>query len=488
MKRLSVALLMSLVGGCANVSVPQLPLMAPAHDPSLSLFDGRYTGPAAGLAEVSPETTSSLFLQHRALGVAPNSVIDGYVNEILAKLQKTLPGTPLASRVYVTPSVEFNAASFKDGGIYIPYRVLEALESEDELAALIAHEYAHVLLQHHQTNWMNSASSLLYSAGKIYIGQRGQKNVSDNELLRMLAINDLSLGASQIGLIPALTRDQEAVADRLGTDLMIRAGYSYVGAHKLLGRLRTWDEQNTARQEALRKDYFQLFSSSDKSMLAGLIDGQVDKLEDQATKLVRQWGRHHDSGDTRIEGLREYIRQHYADADRPMLRVAAYEKVIRSAQARQFFSGLDQAHASSQALMQQDRKAALASARQAERSAAASSPFARHVLINALTVNGQKKDALGRLETQVTAERALYSDNLLLINVLRNAEPQKALEIAQRSYDNYGEPAELLPDLIALNKQLNRSILVMKFYGICAGRALAATDNALLESCNKAKG
>ena len=488
MIRLCAALILTLAGGCANVSVPQLPLMAPAHDPSLSLFDGRYPGPAAGLAEISDETTSSFFLQHRALGVAPNAAIDAYVNGILAKLQRTLPGTPRASRVYITPSTEFGASSFNDGGIYLPYRVLDALESEDELAALIAHEYAHVLLQHHQTNWMNSASSLLYSAGKLYIGQQGQKDVSDNDLLRMLAINDLGLGASQIGLIPALTRDQETEADRLGTDLMIRAGYSYVGVHKLLGRLRTWDEQNAAQQEARRKDYLQLFSASDNSVLASLIDGQVDKLEDQATRLVRQWGRHHDSGETRMDGLREYIRQHYADAERPVLRVASYDKAIRSAQARQFFSGLDQAHASSQALMKKDRRAALASARQAERSAASGAPFARHVLINALTVNGQAKDAVGRLQSQVSAGRALYSDNLFLINVLRNAEPQKALDIAQRSYDHYGEPAELLPDLIALNKQLNRSFLVMKFYGICAGKALAATDNALLESCNKAKG
>lgn len=488
MKRLYGALLLTLVGGCANVGVPQLPLMAPAIDPSLTLFDGRYPGPAAGRAEVSPETTGSLLLQHRALGVAPNAAIDGYVNGVLAKLQQTLPSAPAAARVYVTPGTEFGAASYRDGGIYLPYRVLNALESEDELAALIAHEYAHVLLQHHQTNWLNGASSLLYSAGKLYIGQQGKKNVSDNDLLRMLAVNDLGLGASQIGLIPALTRDQETEADRLGTDLMIRAGYSYVGVHKLLGRLRTWDEQNRAQREARRKDYLQLFSSGDKSLLAKAIDGQVDKLEDQATKLVRQWGRHHDSGDARIEGLREYLRQHYAEADRPALRAASHDKVIRSPQARQFFAGLDQAHVSSQALMNKDRKGALASARQAERSAASEAPFARHVLINALAVNGQTKDAFGRLETQVTAERALYSDNLFLMNVLRGAEPGKALEIAQRSYDNYGEPAELLPDLIALNKQLNRSLMVMKFYGICAGKALAATDNALLESCNKAKG
>jgi len=488
MKRLvCAALSLAVIGGCAQVSVPKLPISMAADDPAITLLDSRFPGAAANNEQVSLQTTDSFLLQHRALGTADNPRIDEYTNSILKKLQRTLPGTPAAGRVYITPNTEFSAASYEDGGIYIPYKVLGALESEDELAALIAHEYAHVLLNHHKTNWLDTASGFLYSAGKLYIGRR-QADAVESDLLRMLAINEAGLGLSQIGLIPGLTRSQEDEADRLGADLVIRAGYSYIGAHKLLSRIRTWDDMTRAQREARKKDYLQLFKPSDNSALAKAIDGQVDKLEHEAEKLIGKWSRHHDSGATRMDDLRSYIKQHYAEVERPPLRVDAYKRVVAASEARRFFEGLDKAHVSSLALMKQDRKDALSRARQAGQTPASSAAFARHVLISALSVNGLGRDAVVELESVVSDERALYSDNLLLVEVLREREPERALTLAQRSYDRYGEPVELLPDLITLNKQLNRNWIVMKLYGVCAARAMAATDNALLDSCNKAKG
>lgn len=486
MKRLScVVLWFAALGGCAQIEVPKLSIVK--DDPSLTLFDARFPGAASAQDRVSQQPTQSYLLQHRALGTAEHSHIDDYTNAVLKRLQRTLPGAPAEARVYVTPTTEFSAASYEDGGIYIPYKVFSALESEDELAALIAHEYAHVLLAHHKTNWLDTASGLLYSAGKMYIGQR-KADLVENDLLRMLAINEAGLGLSQIGLIPGLTRAQEDEADRLGVDLMIRAGYSYVGAHKLLTRIKTWDDITRAQREARRQDYVRLFKSSDNSALAKALDGQVDKLEDQVTKLLAQWSRHHDAGETRIDSLRSYLKQHYDDANRPPLRVAEYQSVMGTSNARHFFSGLDQAHHSSLALMKQDRKSAMTYARQAERSPASSAAYSRHVLINSLTVNGRGRDAVTALEELVSGDRALYNDNLLLVEVLRKQDPERALALAQRSYDRFGEPADLLPDLITLNKQLNRNWFVMKFYGVCAAKAMAATDNALLDSCNKAKG
>lgn len=488
MKRLfSAALSLAVIGGCAQISVPKLPIGVSTEESATTLFESRFPGTPANKEQVSSQTTESYLLQHRALGTAANSRIDEYTNSILKRLQRTLPGAPAAGRVYVTPNTEFSAASYQDGGIYIPYKVLDALESEDELAALIAHEYAHVLLSHHVTNWLDTASGLVYSAGKLYIGQR-KADVVNNDLLRMLAINEAGLGLSQIGLIPGLTRSQEDEADRLGADLIIRAGYSYIGAHKLLSRIRTWDDKTKAQREARKRDYIQLFKPSENSILAKAIDGQVDKLEHQVEKLIGKWSRHHDSGGTRMDGLRSYLKQHYAEVQRPPLSVDAYKQVVGAPEARRFFEGLDKAHVSSLALMKQDRKNALSGARYAEQSPASNTAFARHVLISALSVNGHGYDAVGKLESTVSDDRALLSDNLLLVEMLREREPEKALTLAQRSYDRYGEPVNLLPDLIMLNKQLNRTWIVMKLYGVCAAKAMATTDNVLLDSCNKAKG
>lgn len=479
------ALALASLCGCASVA--QMPLGKPAVDPNLSIIDAYFSGPSAGQTQIAEQTADSLRMQQRALGVAPNGQIDRYLNDVLARLQRSLPDQPAAARVYATPNTEFNAASYQDGGIFIPYKVLDALESEDELAALIAHEYAHVLLRHHKTNWINTAATLAHSAGKLYINSKGSTAV-ENELQRMLLVNEATLGASQIGLMPMLTRAQENDADRLGVDLLIRAGYSYIGAMNFMSRMENWEAVNEAILEKRRTNYIDLFAKTEQHVLAKSIDGQLDLLEDKFTGLLRRAKRHHDAGDDRTAALRAYLKQHYANSARPVLQVEPYAAVLKSPTSKRFFSGLDQAHAASAALLEENAAQALQYARLAVESPAASVPFTRHALISALTFNGKEKDAFAQLQRDVDAGRALFNDELLLLSQLKQSSPEKALALAQRSYERHASAVELLPELIELNKQMNNSLMVLQLYGICAGKALSSANSALLESCNKAKG
>ncbi|MNO87873.1 hypothetical protein D3C76_793060 [compost metagenome] len=82
---------------------------------------------------------------------------------------------------------------------------------------------------------------------------------------------------------------------------------------------------------------------------------------------------------------------------------------------------------------------------------------------------------------------ALYADNMLMISALKGSYPEKALALAQQSYDSYDSPPELLPDLISLNKQQNNQVAVIKYYSVCASKSFSMTDNKLLDNCNKAK-
>lgn len=481
------AIAIALICGCAQIKVPGIPLGHAKLDPNLTQYAGHFTGPAANhsnIAQSSPESTQE---QKKALGIAPDTQIDTYLNVVLARLQTSLPGTPAAARVFATPSTEFGASSSQDGGIYIPYKTLDALESEDELAALLAHEYAHVLLQHHKTNWIDTASGLAYSAGNMFIN-RQLKTSTDKDLLGMVLANDAALNLSQIGLVPALTRDQENEADQLGADLMIRAHYSYIGNLNLLSRVKEWDAHNQAINEQRKTNYITLFAESENNVIAHTVDGQLDILENKIGMLIRETSMHHEKGEDRSTTLRAYIKQHYANADRPPLTAKPYVAVMKSTHAKDFFSGLDKAHASIAAIQQQLVPQALADAKDAEKSAAGATPFARHAMINAMALNGKSGDALTLLENFVGSGDALFADDMLLIGVLEKSSPEQALATAQRSYDRYSSSPELLPDLIMLNKQMKNQLAVVKFYGLCAGKALSGSNNALMKNCEKAKG
>lgn len=488
MTRLSLlAVALMAVCGCAQIKVPSIPQATTEVDPNLSQFDARFKGPAAGQSNIADRTPESAQLQKKALGIAPDPQIDAYLNAILTRLQKSLPGTPQAARVHATPNTEFNAASYQDGGIYIPYKVLETLESEDELAALIAHEYAHVVLQHYKTNWVDTAATLAYSAGTLYIFREGKTATQEN-LLGMMLANNAALGVSQIGVMPALTRDQEEQADQLGSDLLIKANYSFVGAINLLSRMQSWEARNQAILEQRKTNYFDLFTKSDTNFIARTIDGQLDVLENKLAGLIRDTSLHHQKSEDRSRMLRGYLKQHHADAQRPPLSEAAFAATLKSDHAKRFFAGIDLTHASAAALQQRNFKQALADATGAEQGPANRVPFARHTLMNAMAMSGKSKDALAMLEGDVGSGDALFVDNILLLNVLKTSHPEQALAIAQHSYDRYDGSPELLPDLIQLNKQLKNELAVMKFFGLCAGKALSAVNNALLQSCNKAKG
>lgn len=494
MNRLGLLSLITLaLSGCTQIHIPAMPdmptmpLAAPKVDPSITQYAAHFSGPAGNQSNIAQTTQQSLQLQKRAQGIAAHPEIDQYLNGVLARLQKSLPGTPPAARVYATPNTEFNATSFQDGGIYISYKALGALDSEDELASIIAHEYSHVLLQHYQTNWIDSAANLVYSAGNMYINSK-VKTATDTDLLRMLVTNNAALEASQIGLVPALSRDQENEADQLGMDLMIRANYSFSGALSFLSRMEQWDALNADIQKRRKTNYIDLFAKSENSMIAKAIDGQIDVLEDKFAQLIRETSLHHDDGKERSKTLRTYLKRHYANADRPALREAPYTAAMKSKSAMAFFAGLDMAHSSGEALQQRKLPQALAAAQEAGESSVGSVAFTQHVLINGLAVNGKKKDALALLEQNVASGNALYADIMLMISALKGSYPDKALALAQQSYDSYDSPPDLLPELIELNKQQKNQVAVMKYYGVCASKALAGANSALLDSCSKAKG
>jgi len=104
----------------------------------LSGFAGRYRRAiedAEGLW-VHPQVQD--YLQRRLLAVQPNAM---------------LPGRPGAFSVQILRTTAPNALAFSDGTVFLTTGLLASLSREEELEALLAHEVAHVVLDHALSNY-----------------------------------------------------------------------------------------------------------------------------------------------------------------------------------------------------------------------------------------------------------------------------------------------------------------------------------------------
>jgi len=127
-------------------------------------------------------------------------------------------------RVYIVQTPLFNASMAPNGMMQVWSGLLLRMTSEAQLAAVLGHEIGHYLARH-------SIERLRDAKSKSAAGQ----------FLGILLARAGGLGAiSQLALLAgmlAYSRDQEREADRIGVELMARAGYAPVEASRVWEQL-----------------------------------------------------------------------------------------------------------------------------------------------------------------------------------------------------------------------------------------------------------
>lgn len=111
-----------------------------------------------------------------------------------------------------------NAFAMPGGKIAVFTGLLEHVETDDELAAVIGHEIAHVQLQH--ANQRMSAE-IIRGAGAI-LAVLGTQNMEEPDRNRVLAAYGIG---TQVGIMLPYSRSHESQADRVGLLIAARSGY-----------------------------------------------------------------------------------------------------------------------------------------------------------------------------------------------------------------------------------------------------------------------
>jgi predicted Zn-dependent protease len=109
-----------------------------------------------------------------------------------------------------------NAFALPGGKIGVDTGLLKVATNQDQLAAVIGHEVAHVLSRH-----ANERISTEYAAqtGLELVGAIAGGSAGSQQLMGLLGVG------AQVGVILPFSRTQEAEADSIGVELMARAGF-----------------------------------------------------------------------------------------------------------------------------------------------------------------------------------------------------------------------------------------------------------------------
>jgi predicted Zn-dependent protease len=142
--------------------------------------------------------------------------IETYLNDVAARLSANSVDPEIPFKIKIISDPGLNAFAFPNGIIYVHSGLLSRIENEAQLAALLAHEMTHCTHRHTLRFMLGRKDSPDRRAA----AQRSLEQIAMfRDLIRVLGVN------GPIAAESGYTREFEAEADRVGLDLMAKAGY-----------------------------------------------------------------------------------------------------------------------------------------------------------------------------------------------------------------------------------------------------------------------
>ena len=158
-----------------------------------------------------------------------------YVNTVGNRIVKSLKDPLFNYRFHVLKVDAYNAFAIPAGYIFINSGLLAAMDNEDELAGILAHEIAHVNARHISQKIERSKkigwATLAGMAAGILIGVAGGAEAGQ-------ALTQGSVAAGTSAEL-SYSRENEIQADQLGLIYLSDAGYSGEGLLKILKKMRS---------------------------------------------------------------------------------------------------------------------------------------------------------------------------------------------------------------------------------------------------------
>jgi Zn-dependent protease with chaperone function len=212
--------------------------------------------------------------------------VEGYLRDICQRMLDARGVKLEAPNILVHSSDAFSAFVDGRGNLVVSTGALRAVESEDELAALLAHELSHLLLKHPQDKDVMTSLPLgmemMTSVGDAAAQTKSQAGVLWSDFIS-----------------PSWNRKQEREADESGFELMRAAGYDPSAFGQLFGKLQAAEVKRSERMQVLKRN-----------IASNLEIAAADTASEKLVEGLSSFNRSYDSPDERQTALASYAREH----------------------------------------------------------------------------------------------------------------------------------------------------------------------------------
>ncbi|HKI50049.1 MAG TPA: M48 family metallopeptidase [Desulfobacteria bacterium] len=229
----------------------------------------------------------------------PDPQVRGALDAISSRLLTAVPDQPYQFRIYVHPSKIVNAMALPGGTIIVFQGLINATETPEELAGVLAHEFQHVLKRHSTRNIIRSEAIHLF--GLIISGN------SDS-------MTNVILQAGSLLEHLRYSRKLESQADAEGMKMMLAARIDPRGMIRVFEKL---EEEQQRQLESMKKDKEKTDSGKKDSAEKDKETKDSDKEGDVPPKWTKYLSTHPE-GDDRVEVLKK-LSEHSTQKPRPLL-------------------------------------------------------------------------------------------------------------------------------------------------------------------------
>lgn len=481
--------LLGAAGGCSKDLKEEVSDLNPMSDspiPKQGTVLTNFKPAVDDYAAIDEGRAESVALKNSAgNGLLRDRALSAYLNGLLDKLVAAGPVPNLPARVYVRDTTLPNAHAANDGAIFITVGMLRNLKNEDQLAALLAHELAHVLYQDKQSDWWLEAQKRLISAQLLArdvsanVSREGTQEASA-DLNRLSLMSEAAHFVSDTAIAPIYQRDQEDRADLFSVDLLQRTDYRNLAMKRVAELLAEANKKLRERRSAARERLVNRMARS----LGGdaeLVRKVAAKVSDKALGAFEAaFGSDHRPPERRKKLIARYqFDKHAGSQSKKPVRLPWREpdgemretQVADAATTRRIgrlFENYATAHKAREALDEGERRRAVRLARQAVSGPTEHAPYPRMTFYRVRASADQDRKAWQNLKIGMQAPKpALVFYEKAIVRAARRGRPDLALQISGEAQDKLNDPARLWPWRIYLLDRTGRTKEAMALQTKC---------------------
>ena len=183
------------------------------------------------------------------LGLIRSTELEGYLNGLYSKIKKQAGVPSWQGKAYIVANSNLTAYATAAGNIYISPSWISTAQSEDEIIAIMSHEFGHVYLHYHELEKTKVTAD--QAADWITLGAAIAQNTNALNGWPVADLFATGYSASRDIAVGHYGSSQELAADKFALNLTTKMGYSYeAGVKAYLEHQASWEDQNEVRQKA----------------------------------------------------------------------------------------------------------------------------------------------------------------------------------------------------------------------------------------------